>query len=228
MAKKPNKTTLEYRKQRKRVQSAIKRLEKRGYVVPENLLPDIPKNITPASVRRLQKIDINKIYKKSVKVDFETGEITPGIVAREKARSEAAKRAAKTRKERKLAERTREVEIRYTPQEPPKYSSFPNEADIIIQNFRADVIARFPENAGPILERWLTDLERLYDRNDIATMLQEAANNGVMIDYKVAYNNDMLMGAIADFMDFLPDASEGVKQDLMDAIEYNEDWELPE
>lgn len=228
MAKKPNKTTLEYRKQRKRAQSAIKRLEKRGYVVPENLLPDIPKNITQASVRRLQKIDINKIYKKSIKVDYETGEITPGIVAKEKARSEAAKRVAKTRKERKLVERTREAEIQYTPQEPPKYSSFPNEADIIIQNFRADVIARFPENAGPILERWLTDLERLYDRNDIATMLQEAANTGVMIDYKVAYNNDMLMGAIADFMDFLPDASEGVKQDLMDAIEYNEDWELPE
>lgn len=225
MAKKPNKTTLEYRKQRKRVQAAIKRLEKRGYIVPENLLPDIPKNITPASVRRLQKIDINKIYKKSVKVDFETGEITPGIVAKEKARSEAAKRAAKTRK---LAKRTKEVETQYTLQEPPEYSSFPNEADIIIQNFRADVIVRFPENAGPILERWLTDIERLYDRNDIATMLQEAANNGVMIDYKVAYNNDMLMGAIADFMDFLPDASEGVKQDLMDAIEYNEDWELPE
>ena len=59
-------------------------------------------------------------------------------------------------------------------------------------------------------------------------MLNNAAENGVTIDYKVAYNNDLLMGTIADFMEFLPEASEGVKQDLMDAIEYNEDWELPE
>ena len=108
------------------------------------------------------------------------------------------------------------------------YNSFPSEADIIIQNFRSDVIARFPENAGPILSDWLDRLLSLYSKEDVAQMLNDAAENGVTIDYKVAYNNDLLMGTIADFMEFLPEASEGVKQDLMDAIEYNEDWELPE
>lgn len=108
------------------------------------------------------------------------------------------------------------------------YASFPSEADIIIQNFRSDVIARFPENAGPILSDWLDRLLSLYSKEDVAQMLNDAAENGVMVDYKIAYNNDLLMGAIADFMEFLPGASEGVKQDLMDAIEYNEDWELPE
>lgn len=108
------------------------------------------------------------------------------------------------------------------------YDSFPSEADIIIQNFRSDVIARFPENAGPILSDWLDRLLSLYSKEDVAQMLNDAAENGVTIDYKVAYNNDLLMGTIADFMEFLPEASEGVKQDLMDAIEYNEDWELPE
>lgn len=222
--KKVSQTVVEYRKQRKRIQSAIRRLEKRGYVVPENLLPDIPKKITPASVRRLQKLDLNKIYEKSVKVDFETGEIIPGKEGRIQERKEASKRAAQTRKENLR-------NARPTPPPPPPepdYSAFPNESDIVIQNFRADVIARFPENAAPILERWLSDLERIYDRRDIAIMLQEAADNGVVIDYKVAYNNDLLMGAIADFMDFLPDASQGVKQDLMDALEFGEDWELPE
>lgn len=110
----------------------------------------------------------------------------------------------------------------------PQYDSFPSEADIIIQNFRSDVIARFPENAGPILSDWLDRLLSLYSKEDVAQMLNDAAENGVTIDYKVAYNNDLLMGTIADFMEFLPEASEGVKQDLMDAIEYNEDWELPE
>lgn len=108
------------------------------------------------------------------------------------------------------------------------YDSFPSEADIIIQNFRSDVIARFPENAGPILSDWLDRLLSLYSKEDVAQMLNDAAENGVTIDYKVAYNNDLLMGTIADFMEFLPEASEGVKQDLMDAIEYNEDWEIPE
>lgn len=111
------------------------------------------------------------------------------------------------------------------------YSSwdrFPNEADIIIQNFRSEVIARFPESAGPILSDWLDRLLSLYSKEDVAQMLNDAMENGVMIDYKIAYNNELLMGAIADFMEFLPGASEGVKQDLMDAIEYNEDWELPE
>lgn len=109
-----------------------------------------------------------------------------------------------------------------------EYDSFPSEADIIIQNFRSDIIARFPENAGPILSDWIDRLLSLYSKEDVAQMLNNAAENGVTIDYKVAYNNDLLMGTIADFMDFLPEASEGVKQDLMDAIEYNEDWELPE
>lgn len=216
MKKKPSKTTLEYRKQRKRIQSAIKRLEKRGYVFQEDILPQIPKKITPASVRRLQKIDIEKIYKKAVKLDFETGEITPGIVARDKERTER-KTKPKTIKKPEKEDSTN-----------LSYESFPNEADIVIQNFRADVISRFPENAGPVLENWLSNLERLYDKNDIAKMLQDAADKGVMIDYKVAYNNELLMGAIAEFMDFLPDASYGVKQDIIDAIEYYEDWELPE
>lgn len=222
--KKVSKTVVEYRKQRKRVQQSIRRAEKRGYVVPENFLPDIPKNITKSSVNRLKKLDTNKLYSKSIKVDYETGEIIPGDKARIQERKESSRRAAQTRKENLYNARP----VKYTPPPQETYESFPNEADILIQNFRADVVARFPENAGPILERWLSDLERLYSRNDIATMLQEAADNGVMVDYKVAYSNDLLIGTIADFMEFLPDASTGVKQDLMDALEFNEDWELPD
>lgn len=211
----------QYRKERRRIQNAMNRLEKQGYVLPEDLLPSMPKKVTQASINRLKKITSESIYKKSKKLDFETGEITPGIVARDKARSQRAKEAA----------RRRSFKQEYvSPQfytEPPQYTTFPSGADIIINNFRSDVIGRFPESAGPILTRWLDGLLAQQDKEDVANMLETAAANGVVIDYKVAYNTEALMGAIADFMDYLETTS-GFKQDLMDTLEFEEDWEFPD
>lgn len=211
----------QYRKERRRIQGAMKRLEKQGYVIPEDLLPSIPKKITQASINRLKKITSESIYKKSKYLDFETGEITPGIVARDKARSQRAKKAARSGafKQEYVAP---EVYI-----EPPQYTTFPSGADIIINNFRTDVIGRFPESAGPILNRWLDGLLAQQDKEDVANMLETASANGVVIDYKVAYNTEALMGAIADFMDYL-DTTPGFKQDLMDILEFEEDWEFPD
>lgn len=211
----------QYRKERRRIQNAMNRLEKQGYVLPEDLLPSIPKKVTQASINRLKKITSESIYKKSKKLDFETGEITPGIVARDKARSQRAKEVARRRsfKQEYVSPQV------YT--EPPQYTTFPSGADIIINNFRSDVIGRFPESAGPILNRWLDGLLAQQDKEDVANMLETAAANGVVIDYKVAYNTEALMGAIADFMDYL-DTTSGFKQDLMDALEFEEDWEFPD
>lgn len=199
----------------------MNRLEKQGYVLPEDLLPSIPKKVTQASINRLKKITSETIYKKSKKLDFETGEITPGIVARDKARSQRAKETARRRsfKQEYVSPQV------YT--EPPQYTTFPSGADIIINNFRSDVIGRFPESAGPILNRWLDGLLAQQDKEDVANMLETAAANGVVIDYKVAYNTEALMGAIADFMDYL-DTTSGFKQDLMDTLEFEEDWEFPD
>ena len=211
----------QYRKERRRIQNAMNRLEKQGYVLPEDLLPSIPKKVTQASINRLKKITSESIYKKSKKLDFETGEITPGIVARDKARSQRAKEAARRRSFKK------EYASPQFYTEPPQYTTFPSGADIIINNFRSDVIGRFPESAGPILNRWLDGLLAQQDKEDVANMLETAAANGVVIDYKVAYNTEALMGAIADFMDYL-DTTSGFKQDLMDTLEFEEDWEFPD
>lgn len=214
----------EYNKQRKRIQQAIKRAEKRGYILEKDILPPIPKKITTQSVKRLSKIDTNKIYENSVKLDTETGEITPGKEARKQERSEAAKKAAKTRKEVRYNPVKQEVEQ----DEIPTYTSFPSEADIVIQNFKADVVSRFPEVAGPILSDWLNILLSLYDKEDVAQMLQDSADAGVTIDYSVSYNEEALLSRIADMMDYLPGASTGMKSEIMDALEFEEDWELPD
>lgn len=65
----------EYMKERKRIKQAISRQKKSGYIAPENLLPDIPKRITKASINRLKKITPKTIRSKSELIDFTTGEI---------------------------------------------------------------------------------------------------------------------------------------------------------
>lgn len=65
----------EYMKERKRIQQAISQQKKSGYIIPENLLPDIPKRITKASINRLKKITPKAIRSKSELIDFTTGEI---------------------------------------------------------------------------------------------------------------------------------------------------------
>lgn len=65
----------EYMKERKRIRQAISQQKKSGYIVPENLLPDIPKRITKASINRLKKITPKTIRNKSELIDFTTGEI---------------------------------------------------------------------------------------------------------------------------------------------------------
>lgn len=65
----------EYMKERKRIHQAISRQKKSGYIISENLLPDIPKRITKASINRLKKITPKTIRSKSELIDFTTGEI---------------------------------------------------------------------------------------------------------------------------------------------------------
>lgn len=54
-----------YYKERKLVLQRISRAKKRGFVVPEKILPAIPKKITAGSVRRLEKLSAKYIQEKS-------------------------------------------------------------------------------------------------------------------------------------------------------------------
>lgn len=209
MARKKSPFTAEYKKNRRRIQSAIRSLKKRGYEVSENILPSIPKRITAGSVRRLQKITMETLYKKSSAIDYETGEILSGKKARELEKQ-------KRKEERLLRKRFSEPEP-----EIPAY------ADLVISGFKYSVVDKFPNSAGPIILNWLNGLLSRYDKEDVADMLQKGAEDGLFIDHKVAYNNTKLLAMISRFMDFLEGASTGSKQEIMDMLEYEEDWELP-
>ena len=222
MAKKLTQLQLDYKKQVKRLKQAVRRAEKRGYIVPENVIPKQPKRITKKSVERIKKITTKEIYSKSEKLDFETGELIPGEVGRKQERSEAAKKAAKTRKEKRYNAKKGESEY-YEPQ----YDAFPSGADIIIANFKAEM-SRFPEVAQPIASQWLDRLLIDYSKEDVAEMLENAAAQGLGVDYSIAYREDLLLDRLSEMLDLLPGASTGNKIGIMEAMEYEEDWEIPD
>lgn len=224
----------EYMKQRRRIQRAISRMEKGGYILPENVLPPIPKRITRASVRRLEKITSDVLYKKSRYVDIETGEIVSGIVARDRKRSEAAKKAAETRRRNRkyssLEQNIGSIRPDKVPEDIPfdesyvSYYEIPMQEDIIITNF-IETIELFPEVAEPLLRKWLNDLLRDYSKRDVAEMLERAAADGIGVDYTVAYRVDLLIDRIAEIQDYLPGASRGNLNDIIEHLEEWEDWE---
>lgn len=218
MAKRKKRTPLqqEYYKQRQRIQRGIKRVEKRGYILQKEILPPVPKKITKQSVSRLAKIKPETIYKNAVKLDIETGELVEGT----KARNIERLNRKKDRRYNAKQEKTEEFEYDYT--------GFPEFADIVISNFRADIAMKFPKVAYPKVTTWLDQLLTRYSKYDVAQMLQDAAENGIMIDYSVAYNDELLNARLGEFLNFLPGVSQGWKEDIMEQLEYSEDWELPD
>lgn len=107
-AKKPSKTPLQkaYNKERSRLKRQVQALEKRGYRFAKNIVPEIPKKITEASLRRVKNITLDDLYKKSRyygnALDYETrtGGGTSGVRGRELERSFSAQRGAETRRRR--------------------------------------------------------------------------------------------------------------------------------
>ena len=94
-----------YAKERNRVKSFVRRAEKRGYSFPESIVPSIPKRKTEASIRKLKKLTKEVLYSKaSYGGEATYGEIVSAKEGLKLERQLRAKRAAKTRKEKKEAE----------------------------------------------------------------------------------------------------------------------------
>lgn len=119
----------QYLQERRRIQRFIRSATKRGYIIPENILPDIPKRVTRASVSRLKKITPEKIYSKSQYVSRETGEIKTGKAGRAEERKAASRKAAETRRRKEETSRAKKEYI-------------PRASDIILSNLR-ETLANF-------------------------------------------------------------------------------------
>lgn len=79
-------------------------MRKRGYLVPDEVLPSIPKKITQGSVRRLKTITPKVLYEQSEYIEQSTGEIIEGKRGRFYEREIASAKANATKQKNKLAE----------------------------------------------------------------------------------------------------------------------------
>lgn len=228
-----------YNRERARVSKFISRAEKRGYMFKENILPDRPKNITKASVNRLKKLTPDELYKKSVYGGSETGgEIVKGTEGRKLERSASAKKASKTRKIKKFAEKeskkqgfrpfedgAKQNQDRYARRDAPEDYFVKS----VIEGYRARIDS-FPDSCyrGKIkLNAWLDAQIAGNGELAVSKMLEDAAENGVILTEEILYKDELLQLYMMDMLNWLPDVEDGFADEIMDEFETLEDFEIP-
>lgn len=205
----------QYQKERKRVLAAIRRLERRGYEVDRSIVPKIPKRPTRASVSRLQKIDIDLIYKKSRYGGEATfGEIVSGEEGRKAERSARSRKSAHTRRERKYP--TNDTNFTSPPETIPPFQDF----------FYKNIIYQFLEELSTYnhpgarkLEYWVNALIEQNGEEDTAIMLQTGAEQGLILTFETVYDETERNNYIQQMINYLPDIGELTKEDLLHDFE---------
>lgn len=239
-----------------RLQKAVKKAEKNGYVFEETPIPVMPKRVTKKALLQVQKTTMRDLYKNAQKIDEETGELVPAKEAKGISKTQSQQVPITTEDglivDATTGEILKQAEPAPEPEEPKhdrdKYNKehgldkykkqepvtnnqqdldFPVFSDMVISNFYND-ISHFPETAEPMLRSWVGELITQYGEDDVAEMLENAKADGIWIDYTIAYSKDLLLGMVADMMEYLPDASNYFKEDLSERLEYEEDWESPD
>lgn len=229
MAKRHKQTQAErdYSKQVKRIKQFIKRAEKRGYQFDEDVIPQRPKRITQASVRKLAKLTPEKLYQKAEYGGAASyGEVVTGVKGVRLERSLRGKKAAETRKYR-LAEPRQEPTNTQGFVPPENISEDTSFFDaVVITGFKSHV-RQFNEHASNLLLSWLDRILATNDAHDVATMLNDGAEAGLLVTYQIVYSQDKLTQYMSQMLDYLPEAGELFKAEMMDAMEQEEDFSSP-
>lgn len=211
MAKrKQSATEKEYSKQRKRLKQAIARSEKQGYIFPEDILPEKPKRITKASVRRLAKITPESLRQKAEFLIEETGELIP------------VKGNTKIIKEDIKRKRYEKQVTNYQYKYPELNRYFPSFTENVIARFK-NYILGFPQGIYEMVLPLINSIISEQGADDFAVALESMPEHFHAILHRHAFDSK---GAISEFatslIEYLPNASIQYKKDLMDRFEFNE------
>lgn len=225
MKKRVSKYKKEYMKERRRVQRLVNRYKKIGYEVNIKI-PKIPKRITSASIRRLEKITADKVSRETFLPDPSTGEVTRLYKLRGKGFS--------LRKLEKLTAPgnvvmqpnvSRETLIENLVNTLSDYAAtiqtdYPAYSEIVISNF-IDEISEFPDVTRDIIMNWFNALrDSTNDDDKIADMLQDAKERGIAPRLKDAYNTDMLLSNLTEMFNLL-DISAGEKSQIINDLDFD-------
>lgn len=179
-----------YNKHRKRIINFIRRAEKRGFYFDENILPPIPKRITSASIRRLERLTPEALYKRSFWVDEETGEFMSGPRRVEVERSERSRKAYATRRKNKAAEQA--FYSGEEPDHPVEEEYYPDLYEIVFDNVWDEFITKisrppgehyYSAQSGKKLKKWqrLTEATKEAQSSILALANQLLATDGKQV-----------------------------------------------
>lgn len=173
---------IEYFRQRKRIQATKRRYKKQGFEVDFEL-PKIPKNITRASINKLEKIKPKQIQEKTIYVDPLTHEELSYF---------RGKKVIKERKSEQTQAYIKTAEYEYDTLKArdelkDEYLETFDFSDHVIDAFRS-MIALFPKMAEPYLSKWLDMAIEQFGKEVVADGLAKAINDGNMLTQKTAYS----------------------------------------
>lgn len=233
MARKPKTTDIRnkqlsdvqkaYRKERQRIQRQIRRMERRAYDVPE-LLPEIPKRITKASVNRLKKITTEYLYSKSRYIDVETGEILTGKEGRKQERKESAQRSAQTRRERKESEQR--AQARQQPAPVTDYVDFTSQVFTVFQMEMTQIYGR-NEKLFNYITAWFDKSLARYGAEDFAEALEQSKSEGMWPGWEGVSDTEILVGKLTGILELIG-GSAGGREEIIESLEGAEDWDIPD
>ena len=248
MAKRRKQTPAErdYYKQVKRIKQFIRRAEKRGYQFSEDVLPQKPKRVTQASVRKLAKLTPDKLYQKAVYGgEASQGEIIKGTTGLKLERKLKAQKSAETRK------KNTESERKFWSQEEAEEhkNELPKGGKTIFQNILQDFILKLSESTSDFtpyskkrqksaIEESKRQKTTLYALT-ISTVLKDGedavgwrlqANPEVEnLLYYVLYGSraELIQSASYKLAEIIKGSTLSISemQDLMEESELNESWE---
>lgn len=185
---------IEYFKQRKRIQATKRRYEKQGFEVDFEL-PKIPKNITQASIDRLEKIKPKQIQQKAIFVDPLTGEELSYFrgkkVIKERESEQSQAYIKTTQYEYDTLKARDELKDEYVVAKKKEYLDTFDFSEHVIDAFRS-MIALFPKMAEPYLSKWLEMSISQFGKDIVADGLTKAINAGNMLTRKMAYSETEL------------------------------------
>ena len=238
MAKNPT-LKQQYMQQRKRIQQFIRRAEKRGFYWEKPVLGNIPKRITRKSVEALKKKDAKSLYKKAKWVDVTTGEfVNPktnkpytGTEGRNIERKQSAEKGAETKKRQK-----KEREFDWNDWQGSNDDSYkPSESEeapsswftwATIANYRED-LNKWNDVFANTMKDWLNQLIAEYGEDDVAQMLYEGRQNGLVISPKEAYHAGTAEWYMMEMMHYLPEVGDytlGKLEETLPQLFYDNGW----
>lgn len=97
---------------------------------------------------------------------------------------------------------------------------------VVISGFKQHV-RQFNERASNLLLSWLDRILETNDEHDVATMLNDGAEAGLIVTYQIVYSREKLTQYMSQMLDYLPEAGPLFKAEIMDAMEEEEDFSSP-